>query len=249
MKKGKRTVICSKQFCRTKRTKPFVIEEFTLDYEHDIQDRELINNLLKDAEKLARDVTPYAANDSLHTRDKERILANSIAGVVSEYFWKYLLNYGKEYPVVQSTHFVQAATQIDLEVCCNHKRIEVRSSFPRNGVEFAICHPEKEFDILGPYSNDYKIGEVHKDYYVRCLFHLQHPTDIITGIKKSGFKVFLTGGATWDMMNDPNIYIEKAMVPEDSIALVPDKTIYRVVPFHNAMDTKEVYVAIENEHN
>ena len=245
MRKSHRTVNCTTEFCKTKRRTPFVIVEYTLDYLNDKDDKVLIDNLLQEAEKLAKDVMPFAANDSIHARGKDRIMANSIAGVVSEFFWKYLLNYRKE--VVRSTPFEKAANQIDLEIVSNRKRIEVRSSFPRNGVEFAICHPEKEFDILGPYSNDYKIGEVHKDYYVRCLFHLQHPTDILSAIKLSNFKVYLTGGATWKMMNDQNVYTEKTLVPEDALATIAEKSVYRVVPFHSALDTQEIYKLIETE--
>ena len=68
--------------------------------------------------------------------------------------------------------FDDASRQIDLKVISNNKKIEVRSSFPRNGIEFAICHPSYEFDVIGPYSNNYKPGEIQKDYYVRTLFHL-----------------------------------------------------------------------------
>ena len=56
--------------------------------------------------------------------------------------------------------------------------------------------------MIGPYSNNYKPGEIQKDYYVRTLFHLYNPTDIISMISADSFKVYLTGGATWDMMID-----------------------------------------------
>lgn len=245
-KRGQKVLIdCRSSFCNTKRKKPFTIEVFTFNYKESEEDRKIIDSLLKDANDLARDVMPYAANDSVHPRSHDRILANSIAGVLSEYCWKDLLNYKS--PVVRSTPFEAASTQIDLEIICNSKKIEVRSSFPRNGIEFAICHPDKEFDILGPYNNDYKAGEVQKDYYVRCLFCLAHPTDIISAIKTPDFPVYLTGGSTWEMMNDPSIYTTKNLIPEDSLSSITDKSNYRVVPFHSALDTAEIYKLIVNE--
>ena len=94
----------------------------------------------------------------------ERILADCIAGVVSEYFWKLYLNSRR---VVSETEFDDASRQIDLKVISNNKKNRSKISFPRNGIEFAICHPFYEFDVIGPYSNNYKPGEIQKDYYVR----------------------------------------------------------------------------------
>ena len=191
-------VNCTARYPRTCRRTPFEVVVYELNYSS--EDKDLMDLLRTKAEELARQVNPGAANNSMHERSPERILADCIAGVVSEYFWKLYLN--SEENVVSETEFDDASRQIDLKVISNNKKIEVRSSFPRNGIEFAICHPSYEFDVIGPYSNNYKPGEIQKDYYVRTLFHLYNPTDIISMISADSFKVYLTGGATWDMMID-----------------------------------------------
>lgn len=234
---------CKKEFAKTCRLKPFAIAEYVMDYSVP-EDKTLIEQLLNEAEVLANKVFPGAANDSAHERTRERILANCIAGVVSEFCWKHFLNYQHEY--VRSTPFESASNQIDLEVISNQKKIEVRSSFPRNGVAFAVCHPIKEFDILGPYSNNYKPGEVHKDYFIRTLFPMQKPTDIFSLIKSGSFSLYLTGGATYEMMFDNRFSKEKDFIPEDNFT-IQTRTKYRVVPFHNALDCGEIYNMIKNE--
>jgi hypothetical protein len=181
----------------------------------------------------------------MHERSPERILADCIAGVVSEYFWKLYLN--SEENVVSETEFDDASRQIDLKVISNNKKIEVRSSFPRNGIEFAICHPSYEFDVIGPYSNNYKPGEIQKDYYVRTLFHLYNPTDIISMISADSFKVYLTGGATWDMMIDNDYSKNKTLLPDFGLGVI-QKASYRVVPFSKSKDTREIKrVIIEDQ--
>jgi len=210
---------------------------YSLNYRSDSSDRALINRLLAEAEHLAGSVNRGRANDSDHNRTYRTVLANCIAGVVSEYFWKLYLNENGNY--VQSTTFDDPTAQIDLEVIRNQKKIEVRSSFPRKGVEFAICHPIYQFDILGPYSNNYKPGEVEKDFYVRTLFHLEQPSQIIDRIKQDHFVLCLTGGATWDMMWNRNSSLEKDLIPEDKIGILT-KSSYRVVPFCSALGTKEI---------
>jgi len=143
------------------------------------------------AEELARQVNPGAANNSMHERSPERILADCIAGVVSEYFWKLYLN--------------------------------------------------------SEYSNNYKPGEIQKDYYVRTLFHLYNPTDIISMISADSFKVYLTGGATWDMMIDTDYSKNKTLLPDFGLGVI-QKASYRVVPFSKSKDTREIKrVIIEDQ--
>ncbi len=240
MKKESLTIDCSKKYADSCRTTPFQVVAYKLNYS--LEDKELIDSLLQKAEDLANKVHPGAANDSEHQRSHECILANCIAGVVSEYFWKLYLN--SEGQVVSETEFDDAAKQIDLKVISNNKKIEVRSSFPRNGIEFAICHKIFQFDILGPYSNNYKPGEIQKDYYVRTLFHLGNPTDIIKEIKKDGFGIYLTGGSTWGMMVNDKYSKNKNLIPDYGFDSNMAKTAYRVVPYSNAADTIQIKNAI-----
>ena len=236
-------IVCKNHFSETKRKTPFCIIGYQFDYT-DSSDKALLDGIFQSSVVLSKNVNIGAANDSTIGRSDERLLANCIAGLTSEYCWKHFLNFRDK--CVSTTPFESAANQIDLEVISNHKRIEVRSSFPRNGLPFAICHPEKEFDILGPYSNSYKPGEVYKDYYVRTLFHLETPMKIIEKIHSKEFIVYLTGGATHEMMFDPNLSKNKDLIPEDSLG-VQEKTTYRVVPFHNALDCREIYKCITSE--
>lgn len=234
---------CKSHFQKTKREAPFIVIGYQFNYSIE-EDKQILDCIISSSIELSGKVNAGAANDSTIGRSRDRLLANCLAGMSSEYCWKHFLNFKKE--CVRTTSFVSAACQIDLEIIANLKRIEVRSSFPRNGVPFAICHPVKEFDILGPYSNMYKPGEINKDYYVRTLFPFEHPTDIIEKIKSEDFTLFLTGGATFDMMFDPKLSLEKDLIPEDSFG-VTQKTSYRVVPFHLALDCKELYKLITQE--
>lgn len=234
-------LVCKNHFSDTCRVIPFRYIEYVFKYS---EDKEIIDLLLRDAEQLAEKVFPGAANDSSMARSNKRIYANCIAGVFSEYCWKHFLNY--ESVAVRSTSFTSASNQIDLEVINNGKKIEVRSSFPRNGLEFAICHPSKEFDILGPYSNSYKPGEVTKDYFLRTLFVMPNPINIIELVKSENFVVYLTGGATHDMMFNNKLSKEKDFIPEDNFTTqIASK--YRVVPFHNALDSGQMYHMIREE--
>ena len=233
---------CQEKYSTSCRKSPFNVVEYRLNYLSNPEDKGLIDSLIAKAEDLASKVNPGAANDSSHKRTNNRILANCIAGVVSEYFWKHYLNSDAE--IVSETEFNDAAKQIDLRVISNDKKIEVRSSFPRKGIEFAICHPQYQFDILGPYSNSYKPGEIQKDYYVRTLFHLNNPIDIIDRIKQDNFSVYLTGGATWGMMVSNKFSKNKDLVPENDWFNIEATTTYRVVPFSNAADCVSIKKAI-----
>ena len=116
-------VNCTARYPRTCRRTPFEVVVYELNYSS--EDKELMDLLRTKAEELARQVNPGAANNSMHERSPERILADCIAGVVSEYFWKLYLN--SEENVVSETEFDDASRQIDLKVISNNKKIEVQS--------------------------------------------------------------------------------------------------------------------------
>lgn len=244
MKRFIRQVNCREHFEEAKRSAPFILIKYQLAYESDEEDQNNIDQLLEKAQRLAELVNPHPANANLQIRLPNTIFANAIAGVVSEYYWRDFLNLGKE-ELVCETDFTEAANQIDLETINGGKRIEVRSSFPRNGISFALCHPEHQFDILGPYvNNTYKPGEIRKEFYVRTLFEAENPVDIIDSIKKDGFSLYLTGGATLSMMNTPGIYLEKRLLPEDALCAA-GQALYRVVPFSRALDTFQIKAMIQ----
>jgi len=252
---------CSRADPRTKRLTPFRAIRYTFNYCSDDADKSMLDSFIKKGENLATKVNPGAANDGRNKRDALKIRQNCIAGLLAEYLWKDFLNRKKI--TVEETEMEAASTQIDLRVIVNGKKIEVRSSFPRNGIDFAICHSTKEFDILGFYSNDYKPGEIQKDYYLRTLFHLAveryWEKDANTRIpivekleekmKKDGFEVFLTGGADWKMMIDDAFSKEKHLIPEDEMSAdrLKTKSSYRVVPFSRALDSYDNFERINAE--
>lgn len=253
---------CINHWGGTKRKKVFRAVKCVFNYTGG--DKALIDALIQKGKDLASKVNSGAANDSFKSRPQQRILNNCIAGVMAEHCWKYYLNDNNTIIRVSETPYTDASAQIDLQILKSNQTIEVRSSFPRNGIPFAICHPDKEFDIIGPYSNNYKPGEIQKDFYLRALFHLrqvgtvkrydgrEYPKieTIFEKIYNPGFEVHLTGGADWAMMADNNISIKKSFIPEDEINLVrmQQATDFRVVPFHNALDTIEVYDRIKAIH-
>jgi len=252
------TLNCAEYDKYTKRKSPFVVACYTFNYRSNEGDKTLLDQFIVDGRNLANLVNPGAANDGAQARSLERIINNCTAGAMSEYLWKQFLNRHGE--VVSETELVEVKTQIDLKILSNNKKIEVRSSFPRNGIDFAICSSGYEFDIIGPYSNGYKPDEIQKDYYIRALFHLavigskRLPSGkiipvvekLIDKMKVDGFKAFLTGGATWAMMSDNTISTVKDFIPEDemSIKRLQEKTNFRVVPFSKALDTNEMYELI-----
>lgn len=236
MKRYRHEVNCAKSYQDTCRKTPFHTIHYIFDYK---EDQDIIESFSIKAAKLAQSVCPKAANKSFSKRSQECVISNCLAGVISEFCWLNYLNYEKE--VVRTTEYVSAMDQIDLEVIRNNKKIEVRSSFPRNGIDFAICHPTRGFDVLGPYVNIYKPEELIKDYYVRALFPVNNPTEINNLIKSGGtFEIYLTGGATREMMFDDRISKIKSLIPEDNFNIVGE-SLYRVVPLYNALDSEDIY--------
>lgn len=228
-------------------------------FDYSGEDKDLLNRLIDNGKCLAEKVNPGAANNAIQSRSQQRVLNNCIAGVIAEYCWRHFLNDGNTVARVAETPFRDAASQIDLRIMKTDQSIEVRSSFPRNGIPFAICHPKKQFDIIGPYSNHYKPAEIQKDFYVRTLFHLTRMNGgssakmetetetILDTIYQPGFTVHLTGGADWKMMTDEAISLKKNLVADDEtdIELLKQGTSYRVVPFSRALDTIEIYHRIK----
>jgi hypothetical protein len=220
------------------RSNDFKVVVYSLDYER--EDKEFIDRIINSGKRLAHHVNPAAANNAFHKRTKERLVDNCVAGVLAEYCWKKFLNDTAGDKIVDFTDFKGASIQIDLITLNSKKLIEVRSSFPRNGLEFAICHSTHEFDILGPYSNQVKPSEIQKDFYTRTLFHVPQGADFVELLKSSDFKVYLTGGASWDMMMNDNYSQNKNLLPEDALSKQEEST-YRVVPFSKALDSMEIY--------
>jgi len=237
-----REIICSHYDPKTLRLKPFNIVEYVFYYQSSADDKLLLDELIGKGYDLATKVNPGAANDSARRRTFEIIISNCVAGLIAEFCWQHFLNDGGSQIRVTSVPFETANFQIDLRTIKNSKTIEVRSSFPRAPIEKVICNRDCQFDVIGPYKNSYKPDEIQKDFYVRALFRMDNPRQVLTNVKTDNFVAYLTGGATWAMIADDAIAIEKALTPSDEISekKIYSRSTYRVVPFCYALDTLEI---------
>lgn len=190
-----------------------------------------IESALKFYEKawnLAKQVNPHKANDSISPRDKQRLILDALGGILAEYGWYYYIkrNFGD---IVDFTEFKSSFGQIDL-LLNNGKTIEVRSSFPRNGIKFAICNERYNFKNICKYDNLYKPNEPDKDFFACVLFETQK--DKMFDVDEIVF--YLVGGSTRKMMLDDTISYVDDLVAEDD--LVQQKTRYKVIRLYNALD-------------
>src|SRR5690606_2371300 len=130
--------------------------------------------------------------------------------VLAEEGWKQFINsyFNK---IAHSTQFTSAAHQIDI-MLENGELAEVRSSFPRNGVKFALCSYRYNFKNIGPYSNSVKPGEIQKHFYLGVLFNTKK--HLLLDSKEVVFT--LVGGSTWQMMVTKGINVN--LVPEGGIS-------------------------------
>ncbi len=181
-----------------------------------------LSQIQEKAWNLAKCVNPLKANDSVHPREKERLILDAIGGVLAEEAWFHFINrvFGKD--TVSFTPFNGANGQIDL-LLNNGKSIEIRSSFPRNGVKFAICNERYNFKNICKYDNLYKPSEVDKDFFGCVLF--ETPKDKL--ISNSNIVLYLIGGSTKAMMCDPAISFKDSLVAEGD--LTESLTNYQVI--------------------
>ena len=71
--------------------------------------------------------------------------------------------------------------------------------------------------------------------------------EFLTNYCADSFKVYLTGGATWDMMIDNDYSKNKTLLPDFGLGVI-QKASYRVVPFSKSKDTREIKrVIIEDQ--
>ena len=104
---------------------------------------------------------------------------DAIAGLLAEYATMYLINL---YDLGNAFRPKGNSSYNQVDIICEQEHetytIEVRSSFVRNGIDFALYAVDKNtklpyFDILGPYYQDsYKPKyEEIRDFYSRVLFN------------------------------------------------------------------------------
>lgn len=187
------------------------------------------NTYLETAKQLALKVNPAAANYSDVSRGSTRKQQDAFGGVLAEQGWlKYINNTFGD--IASPTPFMEANGQIDIKLS-QGQTIEVRSSFPRNGVKFAVCHSYHNFKNIGPYSNSVKPGEVQKNFYACVLFE----TNKEQILDEDEIVFYLIGGSTWEMMmtkgQDLNLQAEGVFSNV--------RSTYRVVYVKDALDITE----------
>ena len=177
--------------------------------------------------ELALAVNPAKANDATNERGRETLIRDALGGVLAEFGWLDYINtiYGS---IASFTLFDGSNGQIDI-ILSNSKTIEVRSSFPRNGIKFAVCNDKYNFRNICKYANFYKPTEVNKDFFASVLFETQKNS--ITTADSIVF--YLIGGSTREMMNSTLCY-EADLTAEDD--LTEQKTKYKVIDLKNVLD-------------
>lgn len=79
---------CTARYPRTCRRTPFEVVVYELNYSS--EDKDLMDLLRTKAEELARQVNPGAANNSMHERSPERILADCIEELYRNIFGNFI---------------------------------------------------------------------------------------------------------------------------------------------------------------
>jgi len=213
-----------------------------------LQDGNLLKEMLTQAETLASQVTKNSANNASFVRTQERLIRNALAGLLSESAWRLAVNGLTKKKTLSTTNYTHAYDQIDL-ITDDNKTVEVRSSFPRKGLAFALCSPTYEFDVIGPYINDYKQDEISKDIYVRTLFPFEE-SELLERIRDQGVQMYLTGGATNQMFSNYSLFIEKSLTSMEDTLLnqVGPASNYKVIPFSRALETFQIAEILGYQH-
>ena len=214
-----------------------------------IEDNKRMIKTAKDiAKSILPNLNPGQANSS-ENRTSDTVEIDNLSGIIAELTCYYVLKYLYSEEKIIKPSSMNSYNQIDLKLF-NGKTIEVRSSCVRNGIDFALFKfnnkkPEEQyFDVLGPYSNGYKPGEIEKDYYMRVLYECDKK-DFIEMIDKPKFEFYITGGATKDMMNNSDIYQIKHLIPDGGQVNI--ESDYRVIPLSKSLDIKEFFDTLESE--
>ena len=163
---------------------------------------ELLQQAISEGTSLSKKYHPSAPNGRIRNPIERNI--KSIYGMLAELSIRLLLQNeiikrkisAKILPSTMTLVNNTFDNQIDipLEIEGKHYDIEVRSSFPYAELKSVITY---HFDILGPYTTNYKIKEKEKDYYLRVLFFNEK---YATSKLDSGPEIHFVGGASKDMI-------------------------------------------------
>lgn len=181
------------------------------------------------AHELASKVNPNMANHSDNPREQNVILIDAFTGLLAEHACYHYIKkvFGK---IVRFTEYESNGVQIDL-MLDNGKTIEVRSSMPQNGIQFAICNTLNAFRNVGSYTNLYKKSETGKDFFMAVLFENKKET-VLTDEQVI---LYLVGGSTKEMM-ESSIAEDTYLSPKDNPSKITEKTKYRGIKLYDALD-------------
>ncbi len=203
---------------------------------------------LKEASIILPHLNLGQANTSLN-RNKQSVEADNLSGILAERVCKefFLDRYGPQYVTRKSTN--SSVNQIDIQIV--NKTVEVRSSCIRNGINFAIFKRDsvdinKQYvDVIGPYINQYKPSELGKDYYLRVIYPMGISCFMKMWNNNQWISLYITGGATRNMMYDSNLVQNKHLTPKNSdVTFASD---YSTIPLGRSLDFWEFIAVLERE--
>ena len=208
-------------------------------------------NVFSTAEKIAPKLNTGRAIDATE-RDSDTVEVDNLSGILAEMVCAEILKhrYGD---AIKRDISTTAANQIDIKVS-NDKTIEVRSSCIRHGIHFAIftrrsTNPnEQNVNLVGPYATAYKPGEICKDYYMGVIFPFGIDFFMEQWKRNQPIKMYITGGATKNMMQDSGIYQIKHLTPGEE-ASIAEESDYHVIPFARSLDIGEFFSTFEYENS
>lgn len=208
--------------------------------------------MVRDGRELAKKVNPTLARDAEQRRPHSIVILNCIGGAIAEYCWRKWLNREAKRSrldvVAESNVFESVDRHVDITMTYHghpKRTVEVRSSYPYALIQNAIY---EYFDIIGWYHNPVKRTEVKKDYYVRALSRLKRDEEgkqeyLLDKVTSDGYRMYLTGGATRELLENGPHSRTKEFIPKDDIisALSTSAGKYRVVqPISNSYDTRKI---------
>lgn len=223
-------------------------QEFVCLELHIPRDSHFMRDAIDRAERLMPRLNAGQANSS-ERRQQEILKIDNLSGMIAELACLEILGFRYGRNKIDRLESLTGRNQIDLRLY-NGKTMEVRSSCVRNGVDFALFarnkdNPEEQyFDVIGPYSNGYKKGESFKDYYVRALYECEK-RDFLRLLEAPFLRLYLTGGATKQMMQDESFYQIKHLIPAGG--QVQTESDYRVIPLEKSLDICRFFKVLEEE--
>lgn len=245
----RKLILCPKNNDEIKRT--YTIAEFKFSDFNKIDQK----NIIESANELFYNVNNKAANTGKQ-RNSKTIENDAYSGMLAEFA---TLSYLQSCSNVTHAARPQARNlqnQIDITINCSSssgsksKSIEVRSSFARNGIQFALFKLNKltkkpYFDIIGPYyQSNYKVSyEPLKDIYFRVLFQGTN-YNVKERFINNNESFFIVGYQLAQVFIESGF--EKVLTPGSAIKKEGEiKGKYFVLPIDRIIDLSENYLLID----